>query len=84
MLYTVIIPKKVQKEINRIDKRYQAKIKTALAILANDPYSGKKLEGDYKSEWSFRVWPYRIIYQIENHQMIVLVIKVGHRQGVYK
>lgn len=83
MRYTVIVPKRVQKEINRIDKRYQAKIKTALVLLSGDPLLGKRLEGERKNEWSFRVWPYRIIYQIENKKMIILIIKVGHRQGVY-
>lgn len=83
MKYTVVIPKKVQKEINKIDKRYQARIKTAFVILSSDPYLGKRLDGKRKDEWSYRVWPYRIIYQIEKKQLIVLVIRVKHRQGAY-
>lgn len=65
MQYQVIVPKKVQKEINRIDKKFHSKIIT-------------------KNEWSLRVWPYRIIYQIKNKELVILIIKVGHRQGIYR
>lgn len=83
MQYQVIVPKKVQKEISKVDKRFYSKIITALAVLSSDPYLGKKLEGDHEGEWSFRVWPYRIIYRIKNKELVVLVIKIGHRQGVH-
>lgn len=84
MKYQVIVPKKVQREIDKIDNRFRLKIIAALTILSGNPFLGKKLEGDYKGNWSFRVWPYRIIYRIENKKMIVLIVKVGHRGGVYK
>lgn len=84
MQYEVNIPKKVQKEINRIDIRYRKRINAALVVLRDDPFVGKKLEGKYADQWSLRVWPYRIIYEIKDDLLIVLIIKVGHRQGVYK
>lgn len=84
MKYQVIVPKKVQREIDKIDNRFRLKIIAALTILSGNPFLGKKLEGDYKGNWSFRVWPYRIIYRIKNEKMIVLIVKVGHRGGVYK
>lgn len=84
MKYQVIVPKKVQREIDKIDNRFRSKIIAALTILSGNPFLGKKLEGDYKGNWSFRVWPYRIIYRIENKKMIVLIVKVGHCGGVYK
>jgi len=83
MPYAVVIPRKVQKEIKRIDKRYRKKILAALVILGDDPFVGKQLEGDCKNQWSLRVWPYRIIYEIEKKKLIVLIIRIGHRQGVY-
>lgn len=84
MKYNLVVPKKVRKEINKIDSKYRAKIKIALTVLARDPFLGKKLEGSKKNEWSFRVWPYRIIYKVHKKELLVLVIKVGHRQGIYK
>lgn len=83
MAYQVIIPAKVQKELNKIPVNYHRKITAALVVLSNNPYSGKKLKGERKGEWSLTVWPYRIIYRIKKYQLIVLIIKIGHRQGVY-
>lgn len=72
-----------QKEINRIPSPYYQKIITTFTILGSDPFCGKKLRGKYKDRWGFRVWPYRIIYEIKNFDLIVLAIKVNHGQGVY-
>jgi len=83
MAYQVIIPAKVQKELNKIPVNYHRKIAAALVVLSNNPYSGKKLKGERKEEWSLTVWPYRIIYRIKKYQLVVLIIKIGHRQGVY-
>jgi len=83
MAYQVIIPAKVQKELNKIPVNYHRKITAALVVLSNNPYSGKKLKGERKGEWSLIVWPYRIIYRIKKYQLVVLIIKIGHRQGVY-
>lgn len=84
MQYEVILPKKVQKDLRRIDSRYLNRIKAALVALAENPYIGKGLEGKRKNDWSYEVWPYRIIYVIKHEELVVLVIRIGHRQGVYK
>ena len=83
MAYQVIIAKCAEKQIESLSNVFQTKIRYALIQLATDPYSGKKLEGEYKGLWSYRVWPYRILYKIRKHELAVWVIKVGHRQGIY-
>lgn len=83
MTFQIIIPKKVQKEIAKIPKNFRDKILAALVILSKNPYQGKKLLGKRKDEWSLKVWPYRIIYRIKKESLIILIIKIGHRQGVY-
>ena len=52
--------------------------------LALDPFQGKKLKGELRGQYSIRVWPYRIIYQIYKKELIITIIDVGHRQGVYR
>lgn len=84
MSYQVIILKKVQKELDKIDAKYKTKIITILVSLQNDPLIGKKLNGKYKSQLSYNVWPYRIIYEIEKKKLIILILHIGHRQGIYK
>jgi len=81
MPYLVAIPKRVKKQLKRIDNEYRLKISVALMDLAFNPFLGKKLEGKYKNKWSLRVWPYRIIYKIEKRKLIILILEIAHRQG---
>jgi len=84
MLFRVVIPKKVQKEISNIDQRYKDRILAVVTRLRSDPFMGKKLDGDHQGQWSYQVWPYRIIYEVHKNELVILLVKIGHRQGVYK
>jgi len=84
MAYRIVIPKKTQKDLDKIDERYKKRIIETLRVLSLDPYSGKSLEGENKGQYSYRVWPYRIIYEIYVKELVILIIRIGHRQGVYK
>jgi len=83
MPYRVVIPKKVKQELAKISDPWHGRILAALAVLAHEPHRGKKLRGDHKEERSYRVWPYRILYQIRKRELVILVIRIGHRQGIY-
>ena len=52
--------------------------------LANDPCLGKQLEGSLQDFYSARVWPYRIVYKIYQKDLVILIVEIAHRQGVYK
>lgn len=84
IIYKIIIPKKVIKQIERIPLVYRQKIRKTIAFLSQDPFLGKKLEGELKNNRSIRIWPYRIIYQVYKKEVIILILSVSHRQGVYK
>ena len=83
-MFRLVIPKKVQKEIAGIDIRYRDRIIAGLRGLETNPFIGKKLYGEHKDQWSYNIWPYRIIYEIHKHELKVLIVRVGHRQGVYR
>lgn len=83
MSYKLIIPKKVQKEVDKIDENYRIRILATLKSLEENPYLGKKLEGKLKEQRSYDVRPYRIIYEIRKEELIILIVRVGHRQGIY-
>jgi mRNA interferase RelE/StbE len=46
--------------------------------------SGKRLKGELSEFWRYRVEDYRLICRIEDDQLIVLVIRVGHRRDIYE
>ena len=83
MKYQLIILKKAQKDLKKVDPRYRSRIIAAFIVIRQDPLCGKPLEGEWRGTWSYRVWPYRILYEIHADQLLVHVVKIGHRQGVY-
>lgn len=83
MDYQLVVPKKVQKEIDNFPAHKREKILAIFAVIANNPFIGKKLGGKRKDEWSYKVWPYRVLYKIYKKELVVLIVKADHRQGVY-
>lgn len=80
----LVVPKRVQKQLEKIENKHRQRVILALTSLEDDPHAGKSLEGDHKGHRSYRVGSYRIIYEIKKKKLIILVINVGHRRDVYK
>ena len=84
-MYTVIVSPKAKKSLRKLPKKYQRAIdKVFCEVLPRKPFTGKKMHGDMKNVYSYRVWPYRILYRIEKKKITVNVIAIGHRQGIYQ
>jgi len=84
MMWEIRFEEKAQKGIDKIPFQYQRKILAVLPAIAEDPFIGKKLGGEFTGLYSYSVWPYRIIYRIYKKLLLIIIIRVGHRQGVYK
>ncbi len=74
----------VDSDIPGLPKTMRERLKKAIENrLATEPASyGKPLRHNLQSLWSLRVGNYRIIYRIQDDE--VLVLKIGHRRDVYK
>lgn len=83
-MYKIELTKKAQKQLVKLPKDFQVKIRSKIVILSKNPFAGKPLEGERKGQYSLRVWPYRIIYLILKQKLIIEIIDVHHRQGAYK
>ncbi|NUN63255.1 type II toxin-antitoxin system RelE/ParE family toxin [Pseudanabaena biceps] len=84
MSYQVIVPKPVQKQLDSLPKNLRDRAIIALRSLAQDPRpSGvKKLKG-YEDTYRVRVGDYRIIYKIQDSELVILLLSVGHRKDAY-
>jgi mRNA interferase RelE/StbE len=84
MIYHILIERYAQKQIMRLDKKVIPVIKTAISKLADNPRpsGSKKLRGE--DAYRIRVGNYRIIYEINDDNILVIVVSVGHRKDVYK
>lgn len=78
----IIVSKSADKDLEKLGKKTSIKIIKKIYQLELNPFSGKKLAGELSGKRSERVWPYRIIYKIENGQ--IQILSVLHRQGAYK
>ncbi len=84
MTYSVDILRRAQKQLARIDRQDHARIISAIEGLAENPRpSGcKKLSG--RPAWRIRIGPYRVIYEIHDGRLLVLVVDIGARREVYR
>ncbi|MCJ7826514.1 type II toxin-antitoxin system RelE/ParE family toxin [Patescibacteria group bacterium] len=80
----VILSLNARKQYKHFPKADQKKIRKKLIVLENDPIAGKKLMGEFKGVYSLRVWPYRILYEINMKIKRVEILVIAHRQGIYK
>jgi mRNA interferase RelE/StbE len=84
MEYQLRLKPSAEKELRRLSKKDFRRVLSALTVLSLDPFVGKKMRGDCEGQYTYRVWPYRVIYEIYKRELLILVIAVGHRQGIYK
>jgi mRNA interferase RelE/StbE len=82
--YKILIKPSAIKELNKIPKKYLPKITDiiqALSIVPRPP-GCEKLSA--QNAYRIRQGVYRIVYTIEDDNLIIVIIKVGHRRDVYK
>jgi mRNA interferase RelE/StbE len=76
-----------QRQLRAIDRPSAMRILAALTALGDDPYHEdadiKKLTGP-SGLYRLRVGSYRVAYQVEDGELIILVVKVGNRRDVYR
>ena len=84
MAYQVVIATRAARQLAKLDAAAKRRVQAAIDLLSLDPRppSATKLVGD--PAWRVRTGNYRIVYEIENDRLLVLVIAVGHRRDIYK
>lgn len=80
----VALSENAQKQYIKLPTFIKTRIDNKINSLEQNPYSGKKLSGEFKNFWSIRAWPYRIIYEINETERRIEVHKIAHRQGAYR
>lgn len=88
MRYEVIYSKEAVKSLRKIDKG-QIKliyswIENNLVNTTNPRTNGKPLKGNLKEYWRYRVGEYRIIADIQDASITIVIVNIGHRRQVYK
>lgn len=75
--------KQLRKLGNEPSRRIVRFLKTRIQGTEDPRQFGKVLKGDLGDFWRYRVDDYRILCRIQDDELIVLVVEVGHRSDVY-
>jgi len=83
--WQVIIHRKAERVLRRLDGDMRERIRHAIRGLASEPrsFGYKKLTG-YENLYRIRVGDWRIVYAIEDNQLIVLILVISPRGGAYR
>ncbi len=72
------------RQIRKLNKTIQARLKSKIAMLSENPRShGSKKLKSFEKSYRIRVGDYRVIYDIHDDVLLVLIMKVGPRRDVY-
>lgn len=85
MAYRVELAPRATRELRRLDHIIRERVLRALIGLEVDPrpQGVKKLVGA-ESTWRLRIGDYRIVYEIRDRELLVMVVRVAHRREVYR
>lgn len=85
MSYVIRFTPKAAKQVKKLDpvvaKRIRTFLEQKLSRLDNPRRLGKKLVND--EFWSYRVGDYRLLTNIDDNQILILVVEVAHRRDIY-
>jgi mRNA interferase RelE/StbE len=87
-VYTLKFLGRALQDLKKIDLPFQKIIKEKLLILAENPAilknNIKKLTGTKEDYYRLRVGSHRIIYEKRDKELIILIIRIGHRREIYQ
>lgn len=85
--YKVMFEKNAIKQMKKLDTFQQKIIYGFIAKnlegTATPRMFGKSLKGNLKNYWRYRVGDYRIIAEIDDDEIRIIIVEIGHRKDIY-
>ena len=87
MKYSVILTERAKIQLSKLDKPV-AKLITSwlrknLQGCENPRAHGKALTANHSGQWRYRIGDYRVIAEIQDDKVIIMIVEIGHRRNVY-
>ena len=87
MIYEISTTEKFDKALKKLDRQTQRIIKAwiekNLINCENPRIHGKALTSNRRGQWRYRVGDYRILAEIHDNKLILILVDVGHRRDIY-
>lgn len=85
MTYRIEFTPSARRQFTRLPREVIRRIDAHILALAENPFlpGAEKLSGS-PGLFRIRIGDYRVVYTVEHHALVVLVVRVGHRRDVYR
>ena len=84
MTYKIVPTPKFAKNFKKLDPFVRKQIKSYLNRVTDNPRAkGKALVANGTGQWRYRIGAYRVIVNIQDNELIILALEVGHRRDIY-
>jgi len=82
--YRIEVSPAALRQLRKLDSAARVRLQAAIELLAGTPRppGAKKLVGG-TGEWRIRTGDYRVVYEIHDDHLLILVVAVGHRRDIY-
>lgn len=84
MTYSVLLSRRAQKQLEDTQSEDFARITEAITALAADPRPPGCVKLTGREGWRIRVGDFRVIYEINDTQLTVSVVRIGNRRDMYR
>jgi mRNA interferase RelE/StbE len=82
--YRLEFARSIRRDLKKIEKKEVRGILSAIESLAGNPRPARAKKLTNQELFRIRIGNYRVIYEIHDDRLVVLVLKVGHRKDVYR
>ena len=82
--YEVELSEVAKRDLTKLEGQVQDRLRLAFKVLSGNPRPPKSVKLKGRSGYRVRVGDYRIIYEIFDKRVIILIVRIGHRREIYK
>jgi len=83
MIFRLLLSPKTNSFLNKLNNEDRKRLEKKLKQLKKNPEIGKPMIGKLTELWSLRVGKYRTLYQIRKSELLILILRIGHRKNIY-
>ncbi|MCG2690056.1 type II toxin-antitoxin system RelE/ParE family toxin [Candidatus Parcubacteria bacterium] len=73
---------KARHSLKRIPQEWQKRIEEAIVSLQKSPFYGKKMWGKFQKKRRLKLWPYRIVYEVNEKNCLIYVLSIAQRGSI--
>ncbi len=85
MSYHLVIANSAKRDMRRLEPSLQQRVAIRLQILSDTPRpSGVKKLRDRENQWRIRIGDYRVIYEIDDDEHLIVILRIKHRREAYR